>query len=284
MSRILAFAAALVAFLTPLTANAYWAYGHRTIAEIAYRNVTPDTRHAIDALLRRADLLDTPTCPAKTIEDASVWPDCIKKLGERFNYTFAWHYQDVNVCQPFDLKSACANGNCVSAQIERDMKLLKDKSIPVRERVRALAFLIHFVGDLHQPLHAGENHDAGGNFVHSNYGIYTAKKLNLHSVWDGWLAERAITTPPSLVRKYSAQEKAKVTAGSVEDWSKQSWQISRDVVYPTALGGDVCKMDKKHAQDAHLDNKEIAKLVPVERKQIERGGLRLAKLLDQVFG
>ncbi len=81
-----------------------------------------------------------------TIAQASVWADCIKSLGPRFSYTANWHYQNVNVCKPFDLKSACRDGNCVSAQIDRDMKLLKDKTLPMRERVQALAFLIHFMG------------------------------------------------------------------------------------------------------------------------------------------
>ena len=282
MTRILAWLAALFALFAPLSANAYWEYGHETIAKIAYLNVSPDTRHAIDALLRQSKLLDTPTCPAHTIEEASVWPDCIKQLGERFSYAYSWHYQNVNICEPFDLKSACKDGNCVSAQIERDIKLLKDKSVPVRERVQALAFLVHFVGDLHQPLHAADRGDLGGNRQKATYGIYSSDRLNLHSIWDGPLAERAITTPPQLVRKYSAAEKAKVAAGSVEDWSRQNWEISRDVAYKTAMGGNPCG---PRPDVAKLDNDTIAKvLVPAQHLQIERAGLRLARLLDEALG
>ncbi|WNO54620.1 S1/P1 nuclease [Stakelama saccharophila] len=276
--------AALFAALAPNSASAYWEYGHESVAEIAYRNVTPQTRAAIDRLLRRADLLDTPECPARTVASAAVWPDCIKKLGERFSYSFAWHYQDIDVCKPFDPKSACANGNCVTAQIRRDMRLLQDTSVPLRERVQALAFLIHFVGDLHQPLHVGEHHDMGGNAVHTNYGAYAPDRLNLHSVWDGYLAERAISTPPSPIRHYSDAEKARIAAGDIDDWARQSWEISRDSVYPTALGGSPCDLGKDAARDGHLDNDEIAKLVPIARRQVIRGGLRLAKLLDKALG
>lgn len=63
----------------------------------------------------------------------------------------------------------------------------------------ALAFLVHFVGDLHQPLHAGDKSDKGGNDTHVDYGTYATPRLNLHSIWDGLLAERAISTPPKLV-------------------------------------------------------------------------------------
>ena len=275
---------ALFAFATALfasPANAYWEFGHQTIAAIAWKNIKPSTRAAIDAVLKHEGLLETPECPARTIGQASVWPDCIKKLGQRFNYASSWHYQDVNVCQPFALKEACKDGNCVSAQIERDVKLLKDKAVPLRERVMALAFLIHFVGDLHQPLHAGERGDAGGNFDKAAYGDYAPPKFNLHSVWDGPLADRAITTPPALVRAYSPEERAPIQAGTIEDWSRESWQVAHDWVYATTTGGDPCGPLPDRVK---LDEATIEKLVPVARQQVLRGGLRLARLLDEALG
>lgn len=262
-------------------ASAYWEYGHETVAAIAYRNVKPKTRAAIDRLLRQQKLLETPECPAGTIEQASVWADCIKPLGQRFSYAYSWHYQNVGVCQPFDLKPACKDGNCVSAQIERDVKLLKDPKVPVRERVQALAFLIHFVGDLHQPLHAGDRGDLGGNQVIAGYGAYQPPKLNLHAIWDGYLAERAISSPPSPVRVYSTAEKAAMQAGSVEDWSRESWQVARDVTYASALGGDPCGPVPPRAV---LDQATIERLVPAAKLEVERGGLRLARLLDEALG
>lgn len=272
---------ALLALLSPTAASAYWDYGHATVARIAMRNVTPDTRAAVNRMLARSALLETPACPANTPEAASVWADCIKTLGPRFSYAYSWHYQNVNVCQPFDLESACANGNCVAKQVERDVALLKDRDVPLRERIQALAFLIHFVGDLHMPLHAGDRDDLGGNRLFAAYGAYSAPRLNLHSIWDGWLAERAISTPPSLVRAYPAAERAEVAAGSVEDWSRESWQVSRDIAYASALGGDPCGPTPERAM---LSNEIIAELVAPARLQIERGGLRLARLLDETLG
>jgi hypothetical protein len=279
--RFLLVLVALTGLGSATPAMAYWEYGHETVAAIAYRNVTPQTRAAIDRLLARQALLETAKCPAKTIEDASVWPDCIKQLGVRFNYASSWHYQNVNVCKPFDLKSACADGNCVSAQIERDVKLLKDAGVPEREKIQALAFLVHFVGDLHQPLHAGDRGDLGGNRVKAAYGIYAPERLNLHSVWDGWLAERAISTPPALVRPYSPEERAATQSGSVEDWSRENWQVARDYTYTTAMGGDPCATGPARAR---LDDATVDKLVPVLREQVVRGGLRLARLLDEALG
>jgi hypothetical protein len=150
----------------------------------------------------------------------------------------------------------------------------------VRERVMALAFLVQFVGDQHQPLHAGDRGDLGGNRARSTYGLYSTEKLNLHSIWDGLLAERAISTPPALVRTYSAEERAAVNGGSVEDWSRDSWQVARDVVYGSAYG-DPCGPVPERAK---LDEAMIEKLVAPARAQLVKGGLRLARLLDEALG
>jgi hypothetical protein len=267
-------------------AAAYWEFGHQTVAQIAMANVTPKTRIAVKRLLAKTPQLDTPECPATTIEGASTWADCVKPLKNpdgtpRFGYAYNWHFQDVNICRPFTLEEACKDGNCVSAQITRDVAILKDKRATDKERAQALVFLIHFVGDLHQPLHAGEKDDKGGNDVAAAYGIYSPKRFNLHSIWDGTLAERAITSGPTLVRRYPAAVKAKVAAGTVTDWSRESWQVSHDSVYATALGGDPCAPSPAKVT---LSEATIEKLVPVARLEIERGGLRLAKLLDRALG
>ena len=281
--RLLALPAALV-LATP--AQAYWEYGHETVAAIAEANVRPATRVAIRRLLAQQALLATPECPAGTIEQASVWADCVKPLKDaagksRFGYAYSWHYQNVNVCAAFDLGPPCKDGNCVSAQIDRQAALLKDRRTPAADRVRALAFLVHFVGDLHQPLHAGDKADKGGNDVRVSYGIYAPDRLNLHSVWDGLLAERAISSPPPLVKRYPAAERQRLAAGSVTDWSRESWQVSRDVAYAAALGGDACVPTPARAQ---LDDATIARLVPAARAEVTKGGLRLARMLDEALG
>jgi hypothetical protein len=168
----------------------------------------------------------------------------------------------------------------VSEQIKRDVALLKDPATTPHDRVQALVFLIHFVGDLHQPLHAGEKADKGGNDVKVTYGIYGTQRLNLHSVWDGLIAERAITTGDSPVRRYTAAERAELAAGSVDDWSRESWQAAHDVVYAGALGGDACRPTPAHVD---IDQATIDAWVAPARLQIERGGLRLAKELDDAL-
>ena len=286
MTRPRILVAGLAALVLAAPAHAYWEFGHETIAEIAMANVTPRTRIAVKRLLAKTALLDTPTCPARTAEDASIWADCVKPLKDatgksRFGYAYNWHFQDADVCAPFDLTPSCKDGNCVSVQIDRDVATLRDRAAPEKDRVQALVFLIHFVGDLHQPLHAGDRNDKGGNDVKADYGIYGPPKFNLHSIWDGPLPERAITTGPSLVRRYSAAERGTIGAGNVTDWSRESWRVAHDAAYASALGGDACAPVPARV---HLDEATIERLVPVARLEVKRGGIRLAKLLDRALG
>ena len=283
MRRLIILFAAIAALL-PAPAAAWWEYGHHVVARIAMMEASPRTRAEITRLLRHAPALDTPTCPARTIEDISVWPDCIRAMGDRFSYTAPWHYQNVNVCRPFDQESVCPNGNCVSAQIDRNLRLLKDGGLPPRERLAALAFLVHFVGDLHQPMHAGDRADLGGNRFRAFYGRI---RTNLHAMWDGHLAERAITSPEAgargLLAEFGPQREA-LRQGSVTDWAQEGWEISRRHTYGTLLA-DPCPEQpaEQPEQPPSLTPAQIEQLIPVVRLQVARAGLRLARLLDEAF-
>jgi S1/P1 Nuclease len=270
----------LLVLLTPLApAQAYWEYGHETVALIAETNMSVKTRGAVQRLLRAAPLLGTPQCPLRDMKDVSVWADCIKGDRIRWGYTNSWHYQNVDICKPFDLKSACADGNCVSAQIDRNVALLKNKSLPVHVRLEALAFLVHFVGDLHQPLHAGDHEDRGGNDLKASYGVMPG--YNLHSVWDGLLADRALSAAPAIARRFTADEKSAMVAGSTRDWSMENWAVSRDIAYRRAVDGDPC--GPKPQMPVTIDEADVAASRAALRLQVERGGLRLARLLEDAL-
>ena len=274
----------LALFAAAQPAQAYWEYGHESVARVAWEQMRPDTRRQVAALLRQGRLLETPECPVATIEQASVWADCIKPLGDRFAYVYSWHYQNVDVCKPFDLKSACKDGNCVSAQIERNARLLADPKVPTREKLMALALLVHFVGDLHQPMHAGDHQDLGGNRVAANYGI-VGGRANLHSIWDGWLAERAISTSPSgpsaLLAQIPAAERERIASGTVEDWSREMWGKARDLAYKT-LVGDPCGAGS--VERPILTETQVRELIPEVRTDVVEGGIRLARLIDDALG
>jgi hypothetical protein len=277
MKRLLS--ALLILALPIAPAQAYWEYGHETVAQIAEANMSAKARANMVRLLRAAPLLGTPRCPLRNIKDASAWADCIKGDQLRWGYTGSWHYQNVDICKPFDLKSACAGGNCVSAQIDRNFALLRDKSLPANVRLEAMAFLIHFVGDLHQPLHAGDREDRGGNDLKASYGVMPG--FNLHSVWDGLIADRALSAAPAIVRRFGNAERTTMSAGTTRDWSEENWAISRDIAYARAVDGDPC--GPRPSMPVNIDEADVAASRGVLRQQVERGGLRLAKLLEDAL-
>ncbi|MFM5932046.1 MAG: S1/P1 nuclease [Novosphingobium sp.] len=274
--RILALLACLSLVFSP-AALAWGEYGHHTTGSIAWANIKPETRAEIRKLLQAEKGLGTPECRVRNIEDASYWPDCIRKLAWRYAYTFPWHYQTEPVCKPYDPKANCANGNCVTGQIERSRKVLADKSLPAAVRLEAFAFLVHFTGDLHMPLHSGDNYDAGANNVKAIYGI--APISNLHWLWDGVQAERSISSAvPPLVRTYSREDRAALSGGVPADWGRESWELARKI-YTRAYGFDPC--DRKDLPPQITWSPEaIEASIPDAQRRVSQAGLRLADLLD----
>ena len=272
--------AALLALALPATSAQAWGfYAHTVTADIALANVRPDTRAKIARLLRASDQLGTPECDLDSLQDASVWPDCLRGQYWRWGYTFAWHYQTEPVTEEYSERKNCSGLNCVSAQIERNQRILADESLPDGVRVEALAFLVHFIGDIHMPLHSGDLDDRGGNDRKADYGIVPG--LNLHWVWDGPLAERAITEDPPIVRRYSAEERAELAGGKAADWGRESWQIARSFIYPETFGCNPCEGELP--KEVALSQDLLDRSNPIARRRVLQAGLRMAEYLDTAF-
>ncbi len=273
--------ALLATSLVPAPALAWGGFGHRTTGAIALANVKPATRAAIRQLLKSEAMLGTPECDLKSLEDATVWPDCVRRTRWRWGYTAAWHYRTTPICEPYEPWKDCSGGNCVTAQIERNQRLLADERLPAHIRLEALAFMVHFVGDIHMPLHSGDKGDRGGNDRKTAYGI-VPPYMNLHWIWDGALAERAITsTERPIARRYSAAERAEYGGGEPADWGRESWQAARDFVYPTAFDTDPCAGELPG--ETALTQEDIERAVPVAQRRIRQAGLRMAEMLDAAF-
>lgn len=275
--------AALVVMLAllPAPAHAWGFYAHRQTAAIAQANVSPQVRAQIRRLLAEAEGLGTPDCPLATLEDAAVWADCIRNDSGRWGYTAAWHYRTAPICQAFNPRANCSGGNCVTAQIARAHRMLADESLAPVIRLEALAFMVHFAGDVHMPLHSGDNEDRGGNDREADYGIVPG--LNLHWIWDGPLAERAISDPADpVVRRYAPAERADLTGGTPDDWGRESWEIARSFVYPTAFDSDdVCAQPLP--PKAALSQDDIVRGAPIAKRRVQQAGLRIADLLASAF-
>ena len=177
-------------------AAAYWEYGHETVARIAHgqraaRHARRDPRAA-----RPGPVARNPRMPGRRRSSRRAsGPTASSRWATASLMPIRGITRTSTSASRSTSRRACKDGHCVSAQIERQARLLADVKVPERERLMALAFLVHFVGDLAQPMHAGDRGDLGGNRVAANYGL-VGGRTNLHSIWDGYLAERAISTPP----------------------------------------------------------------------------------------
>ncbi|EAQ28157.1 endonuclease S1 [Erythrobacter sp. NAP1] len=275
------FALCAIALLLPTPASAWGFYAHRKTAEIAEANISPASRAKLRALFEAEELIGTPECDLENLRDASVWPDCIRRDRSRWGYTAAWHYRTAPICEAFNPRANCPGGACVTGQIERAHRVLADESLPANVRLEALAFMVHFAGDVHMPLHSGDKSDRGGNDRETDYGIVPS--LNLHWIWDGPLAERAISDPADpVVRRYSVAERAELGGGNPDEWGRESWEISRGFVYPTAFDtGDVCgtELPMKTA----LTQEDIVRGVPIAKRRVQQAGIRIAQLIESAL-
>jgi len=238
--------------------------GHDLVARIAEAQLTPAARARVNEILG----------PGVTMASVSSWADQIRRTRTE---TGPWHYIDIEITNPhLDMERDCPKGDCVIARIEDFEKKLADPATPANDRREALMFLIHFVGDMHQPLHSADNHDKGGNDVHV---IFDGHPSNLHSVWDGGLLSR-IGKEDQLFPEWSKESERhekKFAKGTVEDWAEQSHRAAVKMVYgklPKAAEGQPVTIDARY--EAAAD--------PLIRIQIERAGARLARLLNEAMG
>lgn len=200
-----AFCLLLILAVTAPAAQAWSEFGHSLVGELAYRRLSPAAKAAVDELLQGE--------PVPTLAGVAAWPDTIRDLPE-YKHTSPFHYVRINDAGcVFERARDCRDGACVVGAIERYRAVLADRSKPRTERAEALKFIVHFVGDVHQPLHSGHRPDKGGNdFQISLEGEGT----NLHSVWDyhvlrsadldfaQWI-ERLSTSPATAKRQSPAQ-------------------------------------------------------------------------------
>lgn len=277
-----AFAALLLASILalPVPAQAWGFYAHGVTAEIAMANSSPEVRAKVRALMANDAALGTPECPIDSIEELATWADCVRRTRWRWGYTASWHYRTTPICEAYEPWKNCSGGNCVTAQIERSHRILADESLPAHVRLEALAFMVHFAGDIHQPLHSGDKDDRGGNGREASYGIVPG--MNLHWIWDGALAERAITSgEPPVVRRYASAERAELGGGSPADWGRESWEVAREFLYPTAFDQEPCAGELP--DETALTQEDIVASVPIARRRVQQAGIRIAELLESAF-
>lgn len=235
--------------------------GHRIIARVVAARLSPDAAREVKRLLDGASLAEI-----------ASWADDVRRDRPA---TGPWHYVNIPVTETrYDAAKYCKDGDCVVGALERQIALLGDRTRPKAERAEALKWVVHLVGDLHQPLHAGDRGDRGGNDVRLTY---DAKQGNLHALWDTGLLLATGDDEETYVRRITGilarrGDLRTVAAGTPVDWAMESHDVARDVVYPFL------------PQSLELDGRYLGLVRPAMDDRLLRAAVRLGAVLERTLG
>ena len=288
----LAALASAALFCRAIPARAWGNQGHEIVAIIAADNLTPAAQSHVAQILGTSD---TPDAIARAMAEASTRPDTEFRDDNRA--TAPWHFIDICLQDaPADIRARCPGGACVTAKIDDYVGRLRDGRYDNWGRSGDLAFVIHLVGDVHQPLHATNDADEGGNCIAVDH---PARARNLHALWDNTLVYRleghldargAAATAHDLEQTYAAERADDVWhANSADDIAWESHQIARTEIYgPLHLPIEPCPSAVHGCSNApdvtlDLDDSYLYHASVIAGHQLARAGFRLASLLNGIW-
>jgi hypothetical protein len=260
-------AALFCSLLLPSPALAWGRLGHRLTARVAEQRLSPNARLAVASLLE----------PGESMADASTWADDHKRS---IPGSGAWHYVDVPLQYPrYEPQFAGEDPSmgCIVPKLRQFTAAVADPSLPVEDRRVALRFVIHLMGDLHQPLHVGDNHDRGGNQTQVRF--YN-QGTNMHRLWDFNMIELVDYNEEQWLQILHPQGAAVarydmiVRSGTLEDWATESLLAARAAYYDPETGDQI--VSGYHLGDAYIEAN-----LPVVRHRLYLAGARLAETLEQ---
>lgn len=247
---------ALLHVLLPATLFAWGPIGHRVVGHLATEHLSPKARKAVHNLLA-----------GESLAMASTWMDEVRS-DSSYDHVRDWHWVTIPDGGTYATSEKNPDGDVVEA-IERMKVLLRNDTVSAVHKAEALRFLIHLIGDLHQPLHVGRGDDKGGN----DFQVQWMKKgSNLHRVWDSGLIELQELSYTELaggLRHPSAAERKAWQQGTTAQWAEEAL-ILRPRVYNVERG-------------AELGYPYSYANWPLVREQLLKAGVRLAAVLNEVF-
>ena len=253
--------------------------GHAIVGAIADANLSTNAKTRVAQLLQGD--LDAAGAPSGRNSLAAVasWPDEIKATAEG-KAAANWHFHESTVCD--GQTAVCVSGACADEKISEMVKQLNSSEASARQKNEALKWIVHLVGDIHQPLHVGGNADRGGNSVKVALARATGVEagLNLHSVWDNQLAKLVLDDTEMAAKLKSAKLPVDFIAGTPAQWMSEGQQLVKSTVY--AFTGFACGTGP--ASDTVLLSSEYqAAAKKVIFPQLMNAGLRLATVLNQAL-
>jgi hypothetical protein len=299
LNRIFGAALAITLALPAASLFAWGDDGHEIIGVIGYTRLAPAVKKKVDALLAA----DRDTLTAADFVSRTAWADKYRDSDRqttkrRYEGTREWHFVDIELSDG-NVESAChryptlPSGQfasagpakaCVIDKISQFAAELRNNTTPKSEKILALKFLLHFIGDLHQPLHAADNRDRGGNDVAILYGNRSTPD-NLHSYWDRELIERLGSDPrkigAALNRQIATAKAESWSRGTPGAWAKESFGQAKSVAYNLTGAREV--NDERGGKIVRLDAGYEQRALPVVREQLSKAGVRLAAVLNNAL-
>jgi S1/P1 Nuclease len=292
MSRLTALL--LVACLAfPFPAYPWWETGHQTVARIAAAHLTPAARTRIARIL---EVEDTPEAVADALAKASTWADETKSETK----TGSWHFIDLAIQDhKSDIPERCQHDDCAPARVRLFAEQLaghpRDPANTRWSQLDALRYVVHLVGDIHQPLHDVSDADLGGNCEVLDPPVGKAK--NLHALWDGEIinemsaSDRALSSElEAEIKEFSPRRDRQFSEGKEDDWVWESHEIAVHQVYrrlhipvqplefPSSCADAPAAITELKLEISPI---YIAEMKPIVREQLVKAGLRLARLLNE---
>ncbi len=248
------FLALVLSVSTLVPAHAFSDLGHKMVAAIAWQQLTPFAKQNVQRILGAGK---------NKFINASVWADHIKG-NESFNYLKPMHYVNLpKEAQSYERQRDCRKDKCVVQAIETFSQVLTSNK--EKNKKLALRMVIHLLGDIHQPLHAGLREDRGGNWYEVNY---QGKDVSLHKFWDHHLVKR-LQLDWSEVNQLNIPH-MKVELAKPHIWAQESHQIAVNTVYKVKENGKISEAYLLQADE-------------IIKRRILQGGWRLAMWLNKLW-
>lgn len=246
----------------PTARTPIWsAPGHHAVADLAWTRLTPAARERVRALLGGDDFVHV-----------STWADSIRSSRRA---TAPFHYVNIAIWEPrYDERRHCPDGKCVIGAIEDFERVLTDQQASTTDRAEALRFLIHFVGDIHQPLHVGDRSDRGGNDTEV---FLEGGRTNLHRIWDYDVVNTLASSEPALI------ERLRRRMDELPETLTAEWESSTPVDW--ALEGQ--RLAREHAYrlppDGRIGQEYLRSQTDIVETALLKGAVRLAHLLNRAL-
>ncbi len=271
---------AVIVLFANATAFAWGGDGHRVVGDIAWHRLTPAAQKEVGRLLA----LDE---GYRTLADACVWADDIRR-DRSYRWASRLHYLNIpkserayvedRDCRPktdCPANTKCPPRDCVVSAIMFYLEVLRDEEATDQEKLVAVKFVGHFVGDIHQPLHAGYARDRGGNDIRVEF---NHNVTNLHKVWDSMML-RELGRWSDLSESLVGELKIDAFESRVDSWSADldaaNWAIESNMIVPR-LYQDIPK-------SGQIGNPYLKKHTPLIREQLQKAGVRLAGVLNKAL-